>query len=125
VQAKAASIRAANETMAGRKSWQVVDRGNERDRVHRHHTGACPLQKFGVPLVARGHSLVIMSSRKFQPSSIKNKIKREDEARKAKRIKRQDKLQRRLALAKEEANDPAAKKVRQSVILLLQPGLIV
>jgi ribosome production factor 1 len=53
-----------------------------------------------------------MSSRKFQPSSIKNKIKREDEARKAKRVKRQDKLQRRLALAKEEANDPALKRVR-------------
>jgi ribosome production factor 1 len=52
-----------------------------------------------------------MSTRKFQPSSIKNKIKREDESRKAKKAKRQDKLQRRLALAKEEANDPAAKKV--------------
>jgi ribosome production factor 1 len=53
-----------------------------------------------------------MSSRKLQPSSIKNKIKREDEARKAKRTKRQDKLQRRLALAKEEAKDPALKRVR-------------
>jgi ribosome production factor 1 len=52
-----------------------------------------------------------MSTRKFQPSTIKNKIKREDESRKAKKAKRQDKLQRRLALAKEEANDPAAKKV--------------
>jgi ribosome production factor 1 len=53
-----------------------------------------------------------MSGRKFEPSQVKNKIKREDEHRKAKRSKRRDKLDRRLARAKEEADDPAAKQVR-------------
>lgn len=52
-----------------------------------------------------------MSTSRFEPSSIKNKIKREEIARKSKKAKNQLKLQKRLALAKEEANDPAAKKV--------------
>ena len=52
-----------------------------------------------------------MSTSRFEPSSIKNKIKREEIARKSKKAKNQFKLQKRLAQAKEEANDPAAKKV--------------
>jgi len=52
-----------------------------------------------------------MPTSRFEPSLIKNKIKREEVVRKSKKAKNQLKLQRRLALAKEEANDPAAKKV--------------
>ena len=52
-----------------------------------------------------------MPTSRFEPSSIKNKIKREEIARKQKKNKRQDKLQRRLAQAKLEAEDPLAKKV--------------
>lgn len=48
---------------------------------------------------------------RFEPSSIKNKFKREDIAQKNKKAKGQLKLQKRLAQAKLEANDPAAKKV--------------
>ncbi|KAF7332360.1 Brix domain-containing protein [Mycena kentingensis (nom. inval.)] len=51
-------------------------------------------------------------STRFEPSTIKNKIKREEVAKKAKKAKSQDKLQKRLARAKEEAADPAAKKKR-------------
>ncbi|KAF9245233.1 anticodon-binding protein [Melanogaster broomeanus] len=47
-----------------------------------------------------------------QPSLIKNKIKRQEVANKNKKAKNQQKLQKRLAQAKEEANDPAAKKKR-------------
>lgn len=54
-----------------------------------------------------------MSTSRFEPSSIKNKVKREEVARKQKKQKRQDKLQRRLAQAKVEADDPVAKKVPQ------------
>jgi len=53
-----------------------------------------------------------MPTSRFEPSLIKNKIKREEVVRKSKKAKGQLKLQRRLALAKLEANDPAAKKVR-------------
>ncbi|KAF7971303.1 hypothetical protein HWV62_21466 [Athelia sp. TMB] len=49
---------------------------------------------------------------RFEPSTIKNKIKREDIAQKNKKAKNQQKLQKRLAQAKLEANDPAAKKKR-------------
>ena len=52
-----------------------------------------------------------MPTSRFEPSLIKNKIKREEVVRKSKKAKGQLKLQRRLALAKQEANDPAAKKV--------------
>ncbi|KIM90614.1 hypothetical protein PILCRDRAFT_812370 [Piloderma croceum F 1598] len=52
-----------------------------------------------------------MSSR-FEPSAIKNKIKREDVAAKNKKAKNQQKLQKRLAQAKLEASDPVAKKKR-------------
>lgn len=48
---------------------------------------------------------------RFEPSQIKNKIKREEIAQKKKKAKNQEKLKKRLALAKAEANDPAAKKV--------------
>ncbi|OSX63959.1 hypothetical protein POSPLADRAFT_1054591 [Postia placenta MAD-698-R-SB12] len=54
-----------------------------------------------------------MSTSRFEPSSIKNKVKREEVARKQKKQKRQDKLQRRLAQAKVEADDPVAKKKRR------------
>lgn len=53
-----------------------------------------------------------MTTNRFEPSSIKNKIKREEVVRKSKKAKTQAKLQKRLAQAKLEANDPAAKKVR-------------
>ncbi|KAG6812724.1 hypothetical protein H0H92_000941 [Tricholoma furcatifolium] len=52
-----------------------------------------------------------MSSR-IAPSDVKNKAKREELARKSKKAKGQRKLERRLAQAKAEANDPAAKKKR-------------
>ena len=58
------------------------------------------------------NDIVDMPTSRFEPSSIKNKVKREEIARKQKKAKRQDKLQRRLAQAKVEANDPLAKKVR-------------
>jgi len=54
-----------------------------------------------------------MPPERFQPSSIKNKIKREEISRKQKKAKGQDKLKRRLELAKLESQDPAAKKVRK------------
>ncbi|KAJ7634135.1 anticodon-binding protein [Mycena polygramma] len=53
-----------------------------------------------------------MSSTRFEPSSIRNKIKREEVSRKTKKAKGQQKLQKRLAQAKTEASDPAAKKKR-------------
>ncbi|KAJ7228258.1 anticodon-binding protein [Mycena pura] len=53
-----------------------------------------------------------MPPQRFEPSSIKNKAKREEVARKAKKAKGQLKLQNRLAQAKAEASDPAAKKKR-------------
>ncbi|KAI5117998.1 hypothetical protein M0805_008098 [Coniferiporia weirii] len=53
-----------------------------------------------------------MPSNRLEPSSVKNKIKREELSRKAKKTKRQEKLQKRLARAKVEANDPLAKKKR-------------
>lgn len=52
-----------------------------------------------------------MASNRFEPSAIRNKIKREEVTRKGKKDKRQEKLQKRLARAKVEANDPLAKKV--------------
>ena len=48
---------------------------------------------------------------RIQPSLIKNKVKRQDVAAKQKKAKNQQKLQKRLARAKEESSDPAAKKV--------------
>ncbi|EMD39036.1 hypothetical protein CERSUDRAFT_93076 [Gelatoporia subvermispora B] len=55
-----------------------------------------------------------MPTARFEPSTIKNKLKREEIAQKLKKEKRQGKLQRRLAQAKVEANDPALKKRRQA-----------
>ena len=55
---------------------------------------------------------------------IKNKIKRDEVVRKSKKAKGQLKLQRRLALAKLEANDPAAKKVRYNILFLFFPILL-
>ncbi|KAG9312981.1 Brix-domain-containing protein [Chiua virens] len=49
---------------------------------------------------------------RIQPSIIKNKVKRQEVAAKQKKAKNQHKLQKRLAQAKEEASDPAAKKKR-------------
>ncbi|KAK0202766.1 anticodon-binding protein [Desarmillaria ectypa] len=53
-----------------------------------------------------------MPPSRFEPNAIKNKIKREEIARKSKKAKGHQKLQKRLAQAKLEANDPAAKKKR-------------
>ena len=53
-----------------------------------------------------------MPSTRFEPSSIRNKTKRQEIVRKLKREKGQRKLQSRLAIAKAEIADPAAKKVR-------------
>ncbi|KAF8623232.1 hypothetical protein AX15_006466 [Amanita polypyramis BW_CC] len=54
-----------------------------------------------------------MITHRFESSQIRNKHKREEVARKRKKEKSQEKLKRRLALAKAEANDPAAKKKRR------------
>lgn len=48
---------------------------------------------------------------RIQPSLIKNKVKRQEVADKQKKAKKKQKLQKRLARAKEEASDPAVKKV--------------
>ncbi|KAH9852123.1 Brix-domain-containing protein [Lenzites betulinus] len=53
-----------------------------------------------------------MPPSRFEPSTIKNKIKREEIAGKQKKAKRQEKLQKRLVQAKAEANDPLLKKKR-------------
>jgi ribosome production factor 1 len=53
-----------------------------------------------------------MPPSRFEPTSIKNKIKREEVARKSKKTRSQQKLQKRLAQAKLEAKDPALKKVK-------------
>ncbi|KAI0305969.1 anticodon-binding protein [Multifurca ochricompacta] len=52
------------------------------------------------------------TSHRFEPSAIKNKQKREEIFNKAKKEKRQAKLQRRLSIAKREADDPKAKQKR-------------
>ena len=52
-----------------------------------------------------------MPTTRFEPSSIKNKFKREEVFRKTKKASGRQKLQRRLARAKAEANDPTAKRV--------------
>jgi ribosome production factor 1 len=51
------------------------------------------------------------NSHRFERSAIKNKQKREQVFRKAKKEKGQAKLQRRLENAKHEADDPKAKRV--------------
>ena len=81
----------------------------------------CTLQPWAVNLAAlslillrlpaRPGTLPKMPATRFEPSSIKNKVKREEIARKQKKEKRQGKLQRRLAQAKAEADDPLLKKV--------------
>ncbi|KAF9054477.1 anticodon-binding protein [Panaeolus papilionaceus] len=53
-----------------------------------------------------------MPTSRFEPSSIKNKIKREEIANKNKKAKNQAKLKKRLEQAKIEANDPAVRKKR-------------
>ncbi|KAF4569951.1 hypothetical protein EYR36_009757 [Pleurotus pulmonarius] len=55
-----------------------------------------------------------MAPTRFEPSSIRNKIKREEIARKSKRTKNQEKLKRRLEQTKHESLDPQAKKKRLS-----------
>ena len=59
-----------------------------------------------------------MTTSRFEASEIKNKIKRDEVSRKSKKKKQQDKLQRRLARAKIEVNDPMAKEVCQFKFLL-------
>jgi hypothetical protein len=68
------------------------------------------------PRVHRGNSplttaSIMPSSHRFEPKAIKNKQKREGVFHKAKKEKGQAKLQRRLANAKREADDPKAKQV--------------
>ncbi|EIW79253.1 Brix-domain-containing protein [Coniophora puteana RWD-64-598 SS2] len=53
-----------------------------------------------------------MPPARFQPSQIKNKIKREEVTNKQKKAKNQQKLQKRLEQAKLESTNPAAKKRR-------------
>lgn len=53
-----------------------------------------------------------MPPTRFEASHIKNKHKREEVVQKIRKAKTQAKLQKRLATAKAEANDPEAKKVR-------------
>ncbi|CUA70685.1 Ribosome production factor 1 [Rhizoctonia solani] len=55
-----------------------------------------------------------MPSTRFEPSRIKNKIKREDVHRSSKKSKAQEKLKRRLALKEAERKDPSLKKKRIS-----------
>jgi hypothetical protein len=62
-------------------------------------------------------SFIMPGETRFEPSSIKNKIKRGEVARKAKKAKSQHKLQQRLAQAKFESTNPAAKEVSGVVIL--------
>ena len=68
--------------------------------------------------------LLKMPPVRFEPSTIKNKIKREEIANKQKKTKRQEKLKRRLAQAKLEANDPLVKKVHKFDIIPTCPYLI-
>ena len=63
-----------------------------------------------------------MPTSRFEPSLIINKIKQEEVVRKSKKAKNQLKLQRCLALAKQEANDTAAKVVK---IFLFSPFFLV
>lgn len=63
-----------------------------------------------------------MPSQRLNPNLIKNKLKRQEVVGKHKKAKTQSKLQRRLALAKEEANDPLARKVANLLYVLLRPA---
>lgn len=54
---------------------------------------------------------IMPSSHRFESKAIKNKRKREEVFHKAKKEKGQAKLQRRLANAKREADDPKTKQV--------------
>jgi len=58
-----------------------------------------------------------MPTSRFESSAIRNKIKREEVVGRKKKARTQAKLQKRVALAKLEANDPAAKKVHIGSIL--------
>ena len=100
-------------------SWSSAVVTRKRDVAWEQVSPPDPCYRFLVSVLAlhlparQTHStLPVMPTSRFEPSSIKNKIKREEIARKEKKTKRQDKLQRRLAQAKVEANDPLAKKVR-------------
>ena len=56
-----------------------------------------------------------MPAARFNPSSIRNKIKREEVGDKLRKGKNRQKLEQRLARAKLEATNPAAKKVCLSI----------
>lgn len=58
-----------------------------------------------------------MPPTRFEPSSIKNRIKREDVHRSAKKNKSQEKLKKRQALAAAERKDPSLKEVSRQYIL--------
>jgi hypothetical protein len=87
--------------------------GNEAWKSH------CLLELFNIPGSTSPASSTMPGGTRFEPSSIKNKIKREEVARKAKKAKNQQKLQKRLAQAKSEATNPAAKKVSVACILFM------
>lgn len=78
---------------------------------NRRHLFDIQLQAFSLFLPLTYGRAYTMPARRFEPSQIKNKEKREEVARKQKKEKRQSKLKRRLTLAKAETDDPAAKKV--------------
>lgn len=63
-----------------------------------------------------------MANSRLQPSQVKNKIKREELLKKARKEKRQHKLQKRLSRAKEEAHDPLVKKVSLFLFYLFVEG---
>lgn len=56
-----------------------------------------------------------MVSKRFEPSQIGNKAKREDVAAKQRKAKTQQRLKKRLERAKVESQNPALKKVRDAV----------
>jgi hypothetical protein len=61
-----------------------------------------------------------MPPTRFEPSRIKNKIKREDVHRYSKKSKAQEKLKQRLALKEAERKDPSLKKVCIGHVKLLK-----
>jgi hypothetical protein len=94
------------------REWNMRDErddGAERRSDGSRHALHCKSLSRGKAI----RELASMSnSHKFAPSAVKNKQKREQVFHKAKKEKGQAKLQRRLANAKREADDPKAKQVR-------------
>lgn len=107
-----------NEPLGRGVSWTVVSQATVVDRKVKElcvgtFLWAIGLVRFGGQIITclPSPNTYNMGTNRFEPSTIKNKIKREEIARKQKKSKNQAKLQRRLAQAKAEADDPLAKKV--------------